>query len=1000
MSESGSGSDYLESVISAWADKRAMLLFAGSSDARELSRCIQSHDDDLAQQLTAAMATRDGRAALNRYLRLAKSVYADALERRQLEHSISGAADRAAIQQDIQQTWERVGWLHARAETDAELVQPQQEFAARRTAYVQLLAEQLSAVAGEPSATVQSRVERTLDKLRRQAVQHGEQRLLRATTSAHRCHAALPGKTDDPDRLFRLLWTLDEQQRADVAKAFLHDYGKSLPEVLRDAYASRTLKAKNFFRIPALKSALEDQFGIGAGLWKSRPGRTAGGLRLKAWAARWRHSAEVIGKALRHLAPKRPLDWRRYRRRVSRFMQQMSDRASAPHLARIDAALSNDRVAVAVHTLYLMAWRGDSRALQTAQAVLQALSPQQLIEVEERFDQQYGPLFGERSIRTAVSQLLSEHEAAYVCALLDGKLRQAQAARFHHLLHGKLGQRIEALGWLAQLPADDIGDLACGYQELYGATLDRDFLAQYYQGPMQDWAVHQLQGETRLAAAARLECALRRLSGEWPGVVFYDQPEERDLAVIETHDRIYRKSFGAYFRNMAGIERSQLMLTLLTEGSLNLAEQVRHCLIGVGADIDAIKACLAGQNAKQMDKLSQQYAARFSRWSCAPKTVLRAFARGSGRCIAGLSLAEGTLEFRRAIAIPRDLDADLDANLCGYNRFDVRVLRLGRTSNPAILRDRLLQRVAFEQAGAPYSPPARRRQRPAARLLDVCQRSSSTLLASAARQIARGEPEWRLMQREVDAAVRFYDEKILGKTAGRECRTQFAAMVQLAHLRLDLFREMQSRKAERQANLGALATSTVAFFGLLYLHLPYVPLAITVGASSLAGRYLVKTRIKGDGYGEREAVRDGFMALVDGPTLALSQFVKTLRLIQAFGIGRTALSSGVKMALKFTVQTWGRARITNALLKSKESGHARRHLQGREDEILANYRRLLQLEREKALAGKQKTFDRPRAVERVFREVGKRLAAQEPHPSADALASEAGRASEQGRQRQ
>jgi hypothetical protein len=118
------------------------------------------------------------------------------------------------------------------------------------------------------------------------------------------------------------------------------------------------------------------------------------------------------------------------------------------------------------------------------------------------------------------------------------------------------------------------------------------------------------------------------------------------------------------------------------------------------------------------------------------------------------------------------------------------------------------------------------------------------------------------------------------------------------------------------------------------------------------------------------------MAAIDGPTLALGQFVKTLRLFQAFGLGRTLLGSAVKITLTQTVQRWGRTRITDALLKSKESIHARRHLVSRQDAILAEYGRMLQQERERALAGKRRSLEKFRSIERVFLEIGKRVAAR------------------------
>ena len=64
--------------------------------------------------------------------------------------------------------------------------------------------------------------------------------------------------------------------------------------------------------------------------------------------------------------------------------------------------------------------------------------------------------------------------------------------------------------------------------------------------------------------------------GEWPGIVFYDQPEERDLAIIESHDQLYPIGFWNYFQRMGGVERVEIMRTLVTEGSLGTADQIRH----------------------------------------------------------------------------------------------------------------------------------------------------------------------------------------------------------------------------------------------------------------------------------------------------------------------------------------------------------------------------------------------------------------------------------------
>ena len=970
------GDDQIGGLVIRWAEDRAELLYSGSHDRRELHAELQRRDDAFVRALTALIPPEGGSQVLNQAWRTAKQKYNEAIERICDLQAISGASARSDIQREINDVWQAVGMWRGRTDDQSPIKDLLRKYEVRRQIHIEALTEQFRDISHERPEEVRRRVERTLELVCEQAAERGERRYLKAVGNARDLYEGLPGRAAQPDQIFRKLWMISASERVDACDVFDRDYGEPLLVGVGRAYRSPLGKIKSFLRIPALKAALEDEEGIGAGLWKGKEGRRVFTRSWKGRLAKFRQSASILASAVRQLIPRGARDWSAYRRQFVKFQERLGEKATRPELARIEALLLERPVEAAVHTLFLSMWRGDARVDQQAIDVLGQLSPAELQQVERQFALRYRRAFGARPLRKIAADYLTADEVRYLDALLDGDRCRAMAFKFHRLLQGTESQKIELMQWLTQLPNNVLSEVLECYEKEWTTTVDRAFLDRYMEGPLLDWADYLIRNESQLAAAARLESALRRQSTEWPGMVFYDQPEERDLAVIDAHERLYRTSFWEHFRSMGGLERVQIMQTLVTEGSLSLAEQIRHCMIGIGADTEAIKACFADLTPKQNARLGQQYAMRFSRMRLAPSNVWQAARMTLSEALSRRTLRNSGRHFLRRLRGPRDLDEDLSANLCGYNWFDVCALRAGKTTNPTTLYARLMQRFKFEHAGACYEPPGARDRRWSARLLSCLADGQFGPAAKAARMLQRKHPAKRLKDRDVDAAVAFYESYVRDSQPNEQQRRQFEMTVRVAHERLDAFRELQNRRAERQANLGALATSTLAFLGLVMMNLPYLPLAITVGASSLAGRYLIKTRIKGDGYGEREVARDAFMALVDGPTLALGQFVKTLRLLQALGLGRTVLGSAVKMTVTQTVRRWGQARITAALLESKKSIHARRHLETRQDEILAEYGRILQQERERMLAGRRKTVMKLASIERVFQEVGKQVAAR------------------------
>ena len=970
-----SDADSIESLVTNWAENRAQLLFSNSVTRRQLAEEVQACDAALIHSVTALVPIVHGSSVLNHAWRTAKQAYAAAIEQSHDHHAVAGATTREAIQRELNAIWQQVGMCRGRPRVDTQIEALLKQYQSRRPEYEEALTAQLRSVSHDEPIRVRARVERTLGRICEQAAERGEDRYMVAVQSAQALYSGLPGKSSQSDHVFRTLCELCPAERLDVLEVFQADYGAPFEETIRSAYDSKFVMLKSFLRIPALQSALEDEYGIGAGLWKTHDHKVRA-LNWKARLVRLRQAGQVLAIAVGQLIPRSLRGWHEYRHQLSAFFHRLAEKANGPELARILAALQDDHTEMAVNSLFLGIWRGEAQVGVQEKSLLQRLSREQLQEVERRFAAKYGSVLGNDNLRTIVSKVLPNNEAQHLHALLDGDMHGANAAQFHLMLKGPRHRRLELLQWLAQLASPSVHGLIQSYRRTQNTLVDRAFLGQYFDGPMLDWAFYLVCNETRLAAAARLECALRRVSGEWPGTMFYDQPEERDLAVIQAHEKLYQTSFWDHFRRMGGVERAQIMQTLVTEGSLGTADQIRHCMIGIGADTSAIKATLSKLSSRQNAKLPKRYATQFSRIDLNPKVVLRALQKTAGH-VASQRVCRGAGQmFVTHLRATRDLDRDLDAKLCGYNRFDVRLLRAGKTSNPAALYARLMQRVAFEQAGAPYRDRRQRARSLSTRLLTRLAESRVGPATKVVSLLQRQHPIRTLKDRDVDVAVKFYESDLRDQPAGEQQRRRFEMMVRVANQRLDAFREMKNRKAERQANIGAVLTSTGAFIGLVWMNLPYLPLACTVAASSLAGRYLVKTRIKGNGYGEREMARDAFMALIDGPTLALGQFVKTLRLLQAFGLGRTLLGSAVKMTMTQTVRRWGRARITDALLKSKESVHARRHLVSRQDAIMAKYGRILQQERERVLAGKRKSQRKFRGIERVFVEIGKQVAAR------------------------
>jgi hypothetical protein len=315
----------------------------------------------------------------------------------------------------------------------------------------------------------------------------------------------------------------------------------------------------------------------------------------------------------------------------------------------------------------------------------------------------------------------------------------------------------------------------------------------------------------------------------------------------------------------------------------------------------------------------------------------------------------------------------------------------------------LLDRYQHEMAGKKFVPPENRKTPMKQKIQDWAERRVSTMLDAEKavevvdkgwRNIAwrkarntyrlglevlqlalkRENPDEACLGRDMDRVHTFYKEQIEDQPElSVHTRRTFEQLYKIAHQSLDVRREAQRNKAEAIANIGSIVTATAAWSGFAFLHLPYAPLAFTVFTASLAGRFAVKTLIKGDGYGERELLRDSYLAAVDGATLSLGKYVKSMRVLRFLGFGRSALSTAMKFGMKKGLYHFGNTSLTSALLDSKESGHARKQMEVKHQKFLDEYEQIIHGEVRRIV--EQNTWvDQARDLRPVFKRLGRKLA--------------------------
>jgi hypothetical protein len=718
----------------------------------------------------------------------------------------------------------------------------------------------------------------------------GQNLYLKMDRAAYDLKMALRDPVGNRDVVYHLLAGTTVRERELLLSVFKERYGRDFSDVLAQAYGGLLPKVKNLFRIPALRASLEERYGVDVGFVKA--------LR--------KEFIPSLG------------EFRAYGQRVKGFLDSLASNVATPELSRIQALLREDRITAATDSIFLAIWYNDRASLGKMSEVLRGVNLDETRNMERQFTERYGKLL-KRPLRELITDRFGDLEQRYLLARLEAEDPRADAILFHMRQGEGRHAFIELLIELSTSSEEAVTLLRREYREEFGHAITRETFPEKMEAAIVDWTLYLLEGRRIEASAARLRCATMKLSGEWPGAVFYAMPASAAPAIVNAYNRQYEADFWTEFRRTRGPEREAIMRHYVEKGEIGDAELLRHCLVGFGHDVTGLKRCFQGKTRQEIDALAQEYAHRFRRLPVDPEhpsTLLTLdytkLARDTGAALlavfrrikaSGWLAALGTFpqEWLSRIRQARDLDEDLALELSGYNYHDIMLLRKGKPEHAEDQMANFMNCYTLEHAGK--------------------ELALETLVSRRERR----KPGFSKEKLRSEQAI--HDEDVLALLrlveSGYDDKSQFRVHLRLAQNQLQIRRELQRRRVDMASNLASAAITAATASSLAFLSIPVWHAMPIVGLASFQSRYLLRVWLQGKGYGREEETLDKYLGAVDGGTLSLAKWFKVARQLRFMRVARMPVSAGVKLAMKKTLSKHVHNKLATALLEERVSGHAR-----------------------------------------------------------------------------
>lgn len=588
----------------------------------------------------------------------------------------------------------------------------------------------------------------------------------------------------------------------------------------------------------------------------------------------------------------------------------------------------------------------NGRKAEKVANILLSVSGEERERLEEDFQNRFGALLGVSNLQEAINTYVTGDFRSYLSAVYEGDEVKAFTALLHRSLTSDPRRRPELFRDLASKSDPFLQQVRDLYLQEYGTDLTpegiRSSAKRMKRGAMLDWvALHFQPGRRLEAEAARLECALRGRSGEWVGEIFYDNSQAANEQIVQHYNRRNGgKDFWQEFTKRKGVERAQIMQSLVRNGELQDHEMLRHSLIGTSllhVNIDGILGVLRGKSLDEQRQLAESYGRDFRVQTRNPLLHVRARLQAASLWFKARRRGEAPSHRRlvtRFTSKPRDLDHDLAAALSGEPYFDAALARRGRPETPEAQMELLRETVAFESES---------------------NWSRGRLFGH---QLGKGgwlQKQWDWLRRDVERAQKFYEDEIEGAEFNERSADRFRVLSARAMRGLAQYREHRDKRADTWANIASLApaigipiaaTSTGLLALTTILSLDTFAAGAMTFAGSFATRYGIHHHYRGArGVGLHRAAREAWIGGADGLFVFMAPVFRGLR------FGQLILNRKAQLAMRVLVDIIGKGQAKRYLRSFGVKAFERRY-----KEVVSGHHakiRELEEERQKILKGKR-----------------------------------------------
>jgi len=929
-------------MVIDWVAKRVETLLYCNGDPEKLHKRLQELEQSFILNLSKTFNSKEElRTELHAIYRVAISAH-EVEKTKLLENEAAKAEERRELLGSyLEADWKAVaGAIGRESISKSQLGMPVDSVLAehRNDAFQKVKAELIrisTPWSSDPAIQelrrneMELKFDRQVGHLKRFAEMRAEVEYLRADAIAQELHSLVPRTKSNPQRVFQILWGQNTSQRELAFQIYQERYHNSFASSLESSYTGLRARASHFFKIPALRAALEERYGVEVGLLS----------------------------AVKVFVPD-PRKIKTYPTKVYEFVTNISDKVKAPELSRIESLMQGDRVGAAVDSLHLCL-RERSQAREFSELVLKDLTSAERDALLNEYSRKYKVERLIDIVEEAFSGKKNRLERALLISRLEGKDLQAEAISIQLSLEKKGELLQNKLSELETISSSRRAEIMAQYKEYFRVPLTEERLAQYLKKTTLLVAIESLAGNVERAAAARIWSSLKQESRSWVGEPLYDKDKVQRQNIIAEFEKMFGRDFWSEMEKRKGTERTSIMREFIESGKLTELYLVRHCLPTIGADASGLQSCLANLTNSDLQRLKAEYSQTFSNPSLSPRRLSFAAREFLSTASQLLTKKSPTLFFRsrsntnnlslsgilreaknaalKEMMVPADLERDIKRKFCGHHLFDIQEIMKGRTRNPQEMHDRFLLRLLHE-LGQKHEKTFKHLHR------DEKLKIPDQELArrSFIRRKMEGHPISRKVQKHLlddspqtlsilkDAKLLndFYVAKIHGRTPTPRDLQRYKTLLQSCYQGMQNYRQHQLERANWFANISALTVGGTAVGAFVVLGTHYL-LAAPIAATCLfASRYWTRAHLIGEGYGRRQIMIDGSLAIIEGSTFALSKFFQGSRLLMQMGfssqMSRLALSSAGKFALKRSLLHLNNTKLTNMLLEDQQSGHARK----------------------------------------------------------------------------